>query len=91
MARVFPCAEHRFCLNHIRDNMKKHWKGKLYNDLLWKCATSTIVAKFDKAMEDLKTVNNEAYLWLKEIPPVHWAKAHFTGTYSFLNNSYIWL
>ena len=61
--------------------MKKHWKGKLYNDLLWKCATSTTVAKFDKAMEDLKVVNNEAYMWLKEIPPVHWAK----------NEAYMWL
>ncbi|CAI9260493.1 unnamed protein product [Lactuca saligna] len=24
---LFPCAEHRFCLRHIYENMKKQWRG----------------------------------------------------------------
>ncbi|KAL4556229.1 hypothetical protein LXL04_038873 [Taraxacum kok-saghyz] len=40
---------------------------------------STSIPGFDKAMKDLKKVNDEAYAWLCKIPPKHWAQAHFTG------------
>ncbi|GKB07552.1 mutator type transposase [Tanacetum coccineum] len=31
MANVFPCAEHRSCLRHIHENMKKQWNGQAFN------------------------------------------------------------
>ncbi|GKE08057.1 hypothetical protein Tco_1411608 [Tanacetum coccineum] len=54
--------------------MKLSWRGKLYKELLWKCATSTTIQKFDKRMEEMKNHNIEAYEWLRKIPPQHWAR-----------------
>ncbi|GJZ44113.1 mutator type transposase [Tanacetum coccineum] len=57
-----------------------------------KCATSTTVLYFDKAMDELRRrVNEKAYDYLKKIPPQHWSRAYFSGRpYCdvFLNN--IW-
>ena len=79
IAETFPCAEHRYCLKHIYDNMKLTWRGEMYKDLLCKCATSTTVQMFDRNMEAVKAHKEEAYEWLKKIPPQHWSKSHFSG------------
>ncbi|KAJ9542226.1 hypothetical protein OSB04_028732 [Centaurea solstitialis] len=79
IAKVFPAVEHRFCIRHIHENMKLRWKGKAYKDLLWKCATATIVPQFQKEMEELRKFNADTYNWLKEISPHHWSRSHFTG------------
>lgn len=79
IAKVFPSAEHRFCLKHIHENMKLKWSGKAFKDLLWKCATATTVPHFTRAMDELKEFNKEAYEWLCKIPPQHWSRSHFTG------------
>ncbi|KAI3509052.1 hypothetical protein L1887_24076 [Cichorium endivia] len=76
---LFPCAEHRFCLRHIHENMKLQWKGKAFKDMLWKCATTTTVQEFNHAMEEFRQLNNECYKWLKAIPAQHWSRSHFTG------------
>ncbi|GJR48088.1 hypothetical protein Tco_1316191 [Tanacetum coccineum] len=34
MANVFPCADYRYCLRHIYENMKKQWNGQAYKELL---------------------------------------------------------
>ncbi|KAJ0919838.1 putative MULE transposase domain-containing protein [Helianthus annuus] len=38
VSKLFPLAEHRYCLRHIHENMKGSFKGRQYKDLLWKCA-----------------------------------------------------
>ncbi|KAJ9538150.1 hypothetical protein OSB04_030883 [Centaurea solstitialis] len=79
IAKVFPAAEHRFCVRHIQQNMKQTWKGKVYNDLLWRCASATTIPQFNAEMEELRKFNAETYNWLKQIPPHHWTRSHFTG------------
>nr|KAJ0200208.1 hypothetical protein LSAT_V11C600323620 [Lactuca sativa] len=89
IGKLFPCAENRFFLRHIHENMKQKWRGKEFKDYLWKCATTTIVQQVNLAMEELKKLNNDAYEWLKAIPPQHWSRSHFTGRAhydAFLNN-----
>nr|XP_043638349.1 uncharacterized protein LOC122609365 [Erigeron canadensis] len=76
---VFPAAEHRFCLKHIYDNMKSYWRGQMYKDYLWKLATTTTVEQFNRVMEDFKTVDKDAYEYLKKIPPMHWSRSHFSS------------
>nr|KAJ0200449.1 hypothetical protein LSAT_V11C600329540 [Lactuca sativa] len=71
--------KHRYCLRQIHDNMKKNWRGKVFKDLLWECATTSNVQHFHQAMEKIKKLNNDAYEWLKQIPPQSWARSHFTG------------
>ncbi|XP_023748156.1 uncharacterized protein LOC111896393 [Lactuca sativa] len=89
VSQLFPCAEHRFCLRHIHENMKKQWRTKEYKDHLWDCATATTVPKFNHYMHQFILYDKSAYEWLKSIPPQHWAKSHFTGratTGMLLNN-----
>ncbi|GJZ09823.1 hypothetical protein Tco_0544106 [Tanacetum coccineum] len=91
IAESFPSAEHRFCLKHIYDNMKLSWRGQLYKEMLWRCATSTTVKRFEKHIDKLKDFNKEAYEWLKKIPPQHWSRSHFSGRAHcdvLLNNMY---
>ncbi|XP_071740331.1 uncharacterized protein [Rutidosis leptorrhynchoides] len=78
--RMFPCAEHRFCLRHMHENMKsKSWRGLAYKQHLWKCAASTTVPQFEKNMLDLKAFDPSAWKYLADIPPQQWSRSHFTG------------
>ncbi|KAJ9558803.1 LOW QUALITY PROTEIN: hypothetical protein OSB04_013417 [Centaurea solstitialis] len=79
IAKMFPSAEHRFCLRHIQENMKLQWKGQAYKDLLWECAAAYTVPQFKTAMEKLKRFNARCHDWLMKIPLQHWSRAHFTG------------
>ncbi|GJY19098.1 mutator type transposase [Tanacetum coccineum] len=80
LAETFPAAEHIYCLKHIYDKMKLQWRGKLFKELLWRCATTTTVTHFNRVMEEVKQANKDVYDWLKDIPPQHWARSHFSVT-----------
>ncbi|KAJ9555992.1 hypothetical protein OSB04_010606 [Centaurea solstitialis] len=91
IAKVFPLAEHRFCIRHIQENMKLRWRGKEFQVQLWKCAAAATVPEFQEAMNELKSMSVQCHDWLKQIPPHHWSRAHFTGrshTDCLLNNFY---
>ena len=62
--------------------MKQQWKGELYKNALWNCATATITS-FKRNMEELKGIKNEAYIWLNKIPAEHWSRSHFSGKFKF--------
>ncbi|GKD28718.1 hypothetical protein Tco_1239496 [Tanacetum coccineum] len=64
LAKVFPSAEHRYCLRHIHENMKKYWNGLSYMQMLCKCATTTIIQGFKAAMKELKSTSVVAHAWL---------------------------
>lgn len=81
IAKLFPCAEHRYCLRHIHENMKANWRAKQFKDLLWDCAKASTIQQFQRSMEELRKLNNDAYEWLKNIPPQHWSRSHFTGRF----------
>ncbi|KAL4557735.1 hypothetical protein LXL04_035923 [Taraxacum kok-saghyz] len=53
IAELYPSAEHRFCLRHIHENMRKPYQTDEYKDHLWKCATATTIPEFEKCMNDL--------------------------------------
>ncbi|XP_071741008.1 uncharacterized protein [Rutidosis leptorrhynchoides] len=78
--RMFPCAEHRYCLRHLHENMKiKNFRGLAYKQHLWKCATATTVPHFEKYMLDLKGFDAKAWKYLADISPHQWSRSHFTG------------
>nr|KAJ0189840.1 hypothetical protein LSAT_V11C800393190 [Lactuca sativa] len=78
LEKLFPAAEHRYCLRHLHENMKRKWRGKEFKDCLWNCATCTTIPQFNSATEELK-LNSETYDWLNSIPPKHWSRSHFLG------------
>ncbi|XP_023755303.2 protein FAR1-RELATED SEQUENCE 5-like [Lactuca sativa] len=89
IAQLYPQAEHRFCLRHIYENMRKKWKTKEYKDHLWQCAIATTIPEFEHYMNELNKFDKDAFEWLKKIPPHHWARSHFsgrTGSDILLNN-----
>ncbi|XP_061349601.1 uncharacterized protein LOC133294860 [Gastrolobium bilobum] len=76
---LLPYTEHRFCLKHLNENFKKHWKGKHYQDMLWQAAHATTVCQFEKVMKKLeKTEDGKAYQYLKRLKPSSWTKSHFS-------------
>nr|GEV47616.1 hypothetical protein [Tanacetum cinerariifolium] len=78
IANLFLNAEHRYCVKHIHENMKKKWNGTTYKELLWRAAKSATVPDFQLAIEALKEFSNEAYKWLNLIPPQHLSRSHFS-------------
>ncbi|XP_021992760.1 uncharacterized protein LOC110889518 [Helianthus annuus] len=76
---VFPNGEQRFCLRHIHENMKSKWRGDVYKNLLWSAGRKTSIPYFNKAMEEIKTIERAMYAWLNEIPYTAWSRAYFSG------------
>nr|KAJ0226599.1 hypothetical protein LSAT_V11C100026480 [Lactuca sativa] len=85
IAHIFPCAEHRYCLRHIYENMRKVWRTMEYKEHLWNCAKATTVPEFETLMREFRSYDMEAYEWLMKIPPNHWARSHF----SIFNNKLV--
>ncbi|XP_074297239.1 uncharacterized protein LOC141627945 [Silene latifolia] len=53
--------------------------GQVYKDALWNAARATTEADFNYHMDGIKSLSNEAYEYLKAIPPQHWSR-HAFGT-----------
>ena len=77
--QLFPNAEHRYCIRHIHDNMRKRWRQTEYRDHLWRCASATTIPEFEHLMKEFSQYDKEACEWLKQIPPKHWARSHFSS------------
>ncbi|XP_035830202.1 uncharacterized protein LOC110875400 [Helianthus annuus] len=80
MKRVFPNAEHRYCLRHIHENIKKQWCGDVFKNLLWKAASVTTLAYFNNAMQDIRDKDPTLHDWLLQMPPQTWSRSHFTSS-----------
>ena len=76
---MFPQAEHRYCLRHIHENMKKKWKLTEYKIHLWNCAKASTIPEFEHFMREFDHYDREACDWVKKIPYKEWSKSHFTG------------
>nr|GEV48371.1 hypothetical protein [Tanacetum cinerariifolium] len=44
-----------------------------------RCTAATTVPYFDRAMEELKEFNKEAFEWLAKIPAHSWSRSHFSS------------
>ncbi|XP_021974954.1 uncharacterized protein LOC110870062 [Helianthus annuus] len=92
LAKIFPLAEHRFCLRHIHKNMKPGWSGNLFKEMLWDAACATTKPQFNRKMNAIRLLDSDLFDWLSQIPPKSWARSHFTGrakTDVLLNNMFI--
>ncbi|CAI9280018.1 unnamed protein product [Lactuca saligna] len=77
--QLFPNVEHRYCIRHIYDNIRKRWRQTEYRDHLWRCASATTIPEFEHLMKEFSQYDKEACEWLNQIPPKHWARSHFSG------------
>ena len=61
----WPQYEHRIYCIHLYNNFRKNHTGVLIRDLFWKAAKATYKAKFDRVMDELKEIDEDAHNWLQ--------------------------
>ena len=77
--KIFPDAEHRFCVRHLLQNYQKAGhKGETLKNDLWAIARSTSIPKWQKNMDKLKVDSEAAFEWVDKMPPKTWIKAFFS-------------
>ncbi|XP_022853496.1 uncharacterized protein LOC111374964, partial [Olea europaea var. sylvestris] len=54
-------AEHRYCARHLYSNFTLKHKGLTLKNLFWVIAKSTTVPEWNAVMNEMKTVNEEAF------------------------------
>ncbi|KAL0414103.1 UNVERIFIED_CONTAM: hypothetical protein Sradi_1612000 [Sesamum radiatum] len=74
----FPRGVHRFCLRHVCSNFNNKYKRSV-EDLCWRAGSESSARKFDRIMEEIKSLNPEAYDWLGNIDKTQWTLAHDGG------------
>lgn len=77
VAKVWPDAEHRFCVRHMYQNFHKLHKGEQLKNNRWAIARATNNPTYIKAMEKMKSDSVGAYKWVEKWPPKTWIKAFF--------------
>ena len=61
--------EHRYCVKHIYNNFKVNHKGMELKSVLWRCARTTSAKEFERGMDHLKSLDEQAWKHLAEIEP----------------------
>ncbi|XP_011098982.1 uncharacterized protein LOC105177493 [Sesamum indicum] len=75
----FPRGVHRFCLRHVCSNFNTKFKNIQLKDLCWRAGAEDNPRKFDRIMEEMKSLNEEAYNWLGRTDKDQWTLAHDGG------------
>ncbi|XP_023906818.1 uncharacterized protein LOC112018524 [Quercus suber] len=78
METLFPIVEYRYCVKYIYNNFKVNHMGMELKSVLWKCAGTTSVRKFERGMEHLKSLDEEAWKYLADIELAQWTRSHFS-------------
>ena len=60
METLFPTVEHRYCVKHIYNNFKVNHEGMELKSVLWRCAGTTSVREFERGMDHLKRLDEQA-------------------------------
>lgn len=68
-AEELPNAEHGFCVRHLHENFKKHFRGQALKGKLWNCTRATHPNKFKDGFETLNVLDPHVTSWLEKIPP----------------------
>jgi hypothetical protein len=71
--------DHRFCVRHLYNNFRKSYPGKKLKELMWRAAKATYKNAWEREMNEIKSISEEAYNYLMDIPAKHWSKSAFTS------------
>ncbi|KAK9998276.1 hypothetical protein SO802_017879 [Lithocarpus litseifolius] len=74
----WPQYEHRICCRHLYNNLRKNHPGVLIRELFWKVAKATYKAEFDRLMDELKGIDEDAHNWLEDHSATIWARHMFS-------------
>ncbi|XP_027085097.1 uncharacterized protein [Coffea arabica] len=75
---VIPGVEHRHCVRHLHNNIKRLHPGQSLKNRFWACARSSYMRRFEHEMKILKKYDGNAHRWLLDnINLAHWSRSHF--------------
>ena len=69
METLFPTVEHMYCVKHIYNNFKVNHKGMELKSVLWRYASTTSAKEFERGMDHLKSMDEQAWKYLADIEP----------------------
>ncbi|KAJ6725475.1 POLYPROTEIN putative-RELATED [Salix purpurea] len=104
LAEIFDKCYHSYCLRHLAEKLNKDLKGQfshearrfMVNDL-YAAAYAPRLEGFQRSVENIKGISPEAYNWVLQSEPEHWANAFFGGarydhmTSNFGQQFYDWI
>ena len=85
-----PTSEHRHCVHHLHANFKgRGFKGKAFKNELWAAARATNKTQFDRHMNEMKKLKEDAFTYLDKIDPATWSRHAFrtANKYDMLLNN----
>ncbi|XVF62348.1 hypothetical protein PTKIN_Ptkin09bG0000400 [Pterospermum kingtungense] len=104
LADVFDKCYHSYCLRHLAEKLNRDLKGQfshearrfMVNDF-YAAAYAPRLEDFQRSAENIKGISPEAYNWVIQSEPEHWANAFFGGarynhvTSNFGQQFYSWV
>ncbi|XP_031285780.1 uncharacterized protein LOC116144482 isoform X1 [Pistacia vera] len=104
LAEVFDKCYHSYCLRHLAEKLNRDLKGQfshearrfMINDF-YAAAYAPKLEVFQCSAENIKGISPEAYDWVIQSEPEHWANAFFPGarydhmTSNFGQQFYSWV
>ncbi|KAK2381886.1 hypothetical protein QL285_069460 [Trifolium repens] len=66
------------CVKHLYGNWRKKYPGEQMKQSLWVAARATTVPEWEKAMENMKKLNEEAWKDMSQIPPSMWSRSGYS-------------
>ncbi|KAI3845365.1 hypothetical protein MKX03_001739 [Papaver bracteatum] len=76
----FPTAFHGFCMRYLSDCFRKEFNNTMLVNLLWEASWALTVVDFDAKIMEIEEISQDAARWIRGIPPLLWATAHFQGS-----------
>ncbi|KAK9287904.1 hypothetical protein L1049_016348 [Liquidambar formosana] len=95
LPQIFNNCYHGYCLDHLTENLKQELKGPFTREVVCaivaefhNAAYAPTVEGFKNCIETMTCLSPEAYEWIQQNKPEHWANAFFKGTrYNHLKSS----
>lgn len=96
LAEIFDKCYHSYCLRHLAEKLNKDLKGQfshearrfMINDF-YAAAYAPKLEGFNRCADNIKGISPEAYNWVIQSEPEHWANAFFGGArYNLMTSNF---
>ncbi|KAK2652864.1 hypothetical protein Ddye_012720 [Dipteronia dyeriana] len=76
ISKVFPYTTHTICCWHFAENIKKRFHRKDVAEIMDKAARAYIEFKYNRYMEELRNLHQNAYDYVIDAGPHKWSRVH---------------
>lgn len=70
-------VEHRLCVKHLYDKLRKKYHGILTKEALWRESRTTKLPGWEREMNHMKELNVNAWKDMMDVPVACWSRSHF--------------